>query len=98
MLYLGPWGAVNKDGGEGAGQGVQGEDHGEVRDHAAHGGEGDGIHPHHAPLHGVSPPRPLASGARQAQEWGGYFVVGGHERLIRMLQTTRRNYPVSMCR
>jgi len=26
------------------------------------------------------------------QEFGGYFIVNGNERLIRMLMMTRRNY------
>jgi DNA-directed RNA polymerase I subunit RPA2 len=32
------------------------------------------------------------------QEWGGYFIVKGHERLIRMLLMTRRNYPIAIKR
>lgn len=32
------------------------------------------------------------------QEWGGYFIVKGHERLIRMLLMTRRNYPIAIQR
>lgn len=31
-------------------------------------------------------------------EWGGYFIIGGHEKLIRMLIMTRRNYPIAVCR
>jgi DNA-directed RNA polymerase I subunit RPA2 len=27
-------------------------------------------------------------------EWGGYFIVNGNERLIRMLIMNKRNYPV----
>ena len=34
----------------------------------------------------------------QESEWGGYFIIGGHERILRMLQTTRRNYPIAMQR
>ena len=48
-------------------------------------------------LHGMTPAELVKKGEHE-QEWGGYFIVGGHERLIRMLQTTRRNYPVAMCR
>ncbi|XP_050675034.1 DNA-directed RNA polymerase I subunit RPA2 isoform X2 [Leptidea sinapis] len=33
-----------------------------------------------------------------ADEWGGYFIVRGHERLARMLLVTRRNYPVAIKR
>ena len=36
-------------------------------------------------------PEELVKKGEHEQEWGGYFVIGGHERLIRMLQTTRRN-------
>ena len=39
-------------------------------------------------LHGLSPAELVKRGEHE-QEWGGYFIVGGHERLIRMLQTTR---------
>lgn len=28
-------------------------------------------------------------------EWGGYFIVNGNERLIRMLIMNKRNYPVA---
>ena len=48
-------------------------------------------------LSGLSPKELIARG-EQETEWGGYFIIGGHERLIRMLQTTRRNYPVAMQR
>merc|ERR550519_2365039 len=48
-------------------------------------------------LQGLSPKELVKKGEHE-QEWGGYFVIGGHERLLRMLQTTRRNYPVAMKR
>jgi len=48
-------------------------------------------------LAGMSPEQLVKKGEHE-QEWGGYFVVGGNERLIRMLQTTRRNYPIAMQR
>ena len=32
------------------------------------------------------------------QEWGGYFVVKGHERILRMLTATRKNYPMTEAR
>jgi len=48
-------------------------------------------------LSGLSPAQLVAKGEHE-QEWGGYFVIGGHERLLRMLQTTRRNYVVAMKR
>ena len=43
-------------------------------------------------------PCELIDHGEQESEWGGYFIIGGHERLIRMLQTTRRNYPIAMQR
>ena len=48
-------------------------------------------------LNGLSPAQLIERG-EQETEWGGFFIIGGHERLIRMLQTTRRNYPVAMQR
>lgn len=48
-------------------------------------------------LAGLSPGELVARGEHE-QEFGGYFICGGHERLLRMLQTTRRNYPVAMRR
>merc|ERR1719430_560629 len=48
-------------------------------------------------LHNLSPAELVERGEHE-QEWGGYFIVGGHERILRMLQTTRRNYPVAMKR
>ncbi|XP_047106984.1 DNA-directed RNA polymerase I subunit RPA2 isoform X1 [Schistocerca piceifrons] len=43
-------------------------------------------------------PKELISRGEHAEEWGGYFVVKGHERLIRMLLMTRRNYPLTVAR
>lgn len=34
----------------------------------------------------------------QEDEWGGYFVVKGNQKLIRMLLQTRKNYPISLRR
>ena len=48
-------------------------------------------------LHGLTPKQLIERG-EQETEWGGYFVIGGHERIIRILQTTRRNYPIAMKR
>merc|ERR1719153_930938 len=48
-------------------------------------------------VQGLSP-RELVKKGEHEQEFGGYFICGGHERLLRMLQTTRRNYPVAMKR
>lgn len=43
-------------------------------------------------------PKELVKHGEHEQEWGGYFVVKGHERLVRMLLMTRRNYPVAIRR
>jgi len=43
-------------------------------------------------------PTQLIAKGEHAEEWGGYFIIGGHERLIRMLQMTRRNYPFTVTR
>ncbi|XP_068081790.1 DNA-directed RNA polymerase I subunit RPA2 isoform X2 [Anabrus simplex] len=43
-------------------------------------------------------PQELIRKGEHEDEWGGYFIVGGHERLIRMLILTRRNYPLALCR
>ena len=48
-------------------------------------------------LAGLTPAELVRHGEHE-QEWGGYFIIGGHERLLRMLQTTRRNYPIAMQR
>ncbi|CAH0385289.1 unnamed protein product [Bemisia tabaci] len=43
-------------------------------------------------------PAELIERNEHACEWGGYFIVGGNERLIRMLIQTRRNYPIALKR
>ncbi|XP_034837415.1 DNA-directed RNA polymerase I subunit RPA2 [Maniola hyperantus] len=43
-------------------------------------------------------PEELVKNNEHSDEWGGYFIVKGHERLARMLLVTRRNYPVSIKR
>ncbi|CAH0401706.1 unnamed protein product [Chilo suppressalis] len=43
-------------------------------------------------------PEELVQHNEHADEWGGYFIVKGHERLARMLLVTRRNYPVAIKR
>merc|ERR1719244_53419 len=48
-------------------------------------------------LHNLTPAQMVGRGEHE-QEWGGYFIIGGHERILRMLQTTRRNYPIAMKR
>ncbi|KAH0564449.1 DNA-directed RNA polymerase I subunit RPA2 [Cotesia glomerata] len=48
-------------------------------------------------LNGMNP-KQLVKHKELEQEWGGYFIVKGHERLIRMLQMNRRNYPIAIKR
>nr|XP_032523234.1 LOW QUALITY PROTEIN: DNA-directed RNA polymerase I subunit RPA2-like [Danaus plexippus plexippus] len=43
-------------------------------------------------------PEELVKKNEHADEWGGYFIIKGHERLARMLLVTRRNYPVAIKR
>lgn len=43
-------------------------------------------------------PKQLVKYGEHEQEWGGYFVIKGLERLIRMLLMTRRNYPIAIRR
>lgn len=43
-------------------------------------------------------PSELVKHKEHADEFGGYFVVKGHERLVRMLLLTRRNYPIAVKR
>lgn len=44
-------------------------------------------------LKGLSP-KQLVDHGEHENEWGGYFIINGHEKLIRMLVMTRKNYPV----
>uniref|UniRef100_A0A182Y5R7 DNA-directed RNA polymerase subunit beta n=1 Tax=Anopheles stephensi TaxID=30069 RepID=A0A182Y5R7_ANOST len=48
-------------------------------------------------LHDLTPEELVARGEHE-DEWGGYFVVRGNEKLVRMLVTYRRNYPVAVNR
>lgn len=43
-------------------------------------------------------PKDLILHGEHEQEWGGYFVIKGLERIIRMLLMTRRNYPIAIKR
>ncbi|KAG7209552.1 hypothetical protein KM043_015631 [Ampulex compressa] len=43
-------------------------------------------------------PKQLVAHGEHEQEWGGYFIVKGLERIIRMLLMTRRNYPIAIRR
>ncbi|XP_040034006.2 DNA-directed RNA polymerase I subunit RPA2 [Gasterosteus aculeatus] len=48
-------------------------------------------------LHGLSP-KELVEHHEEAEEMGGYFIVNGNEKVIRMLIMPRRNYPIAMSR
>ncbi|CAG0912450.1 unnamed protein product [Notodromas monacha] len=48
-------------------------------------------------LAGLSPAQLVRVGEEE-NEIGGYFIVNGHEKLIRMLVATRRNYPLALRR
>lgn len=48
-------------------------------------------------LSNMSPEELVAHGEHE-QEWGGYFIIRGFERLVRMLIMTRRNYPIAVKR
>ncbi|XP_023018323.2 RNA polymerase I subunit Rpl135 isoform X1 [Leptinotarsa decemlineata] len=43
-------------------------------------------------------PKDLVAEGEHEQEWGGYFVIKGYEKLVRMLLMTRRNYPIAIRR
>lgn len=43
-------------------------------------------------------PKELVQHKEHEEEWGGYFIISGHERLVRMLIMPRRNYPVAIKR
>ncbi|XP_051928915.1 DNA-directed RNA polymerase I subunit RPA2 isoform X2 [Hippocampus zosterae] len=48
-------------------------------------------------LHGMTP-RQLVEHHEEAEEMGGYFIVNGIEKVIRLLIMPRRNYPIAMSR
>lgn len=43
-------------------------------------------------------PTELVAHGEHEQEWGGYFLIKGLERLVRMLLMTRRNFPIAIRR
>uniref|UniRef100_A0A146LJQ4 DNA-directed RNA polymerase subunit beta n=1 Tax=Lygus hesperus TaxID=30085 RepID=A0A146LJQ4_LYGHE len=43
-------------------------------------------------------PSQLIERQEHTDEWGGYFIIKGHEKLVRMLLMTRRNYPIAVQR
>lgn len=48
-------------------------------------------------LHDASP-KEMIRRKEDAEELGGYFIINGNERIIRMLVATRRNYPIGLSR
>lgn len=48
-------------------------------------------------LNGLTPEKLVKCGEHE-NEWGGYFVMKGHEKLIRMLLMTRKNFPITVQR
>uniref|UniRef100_A0A671KNK8 DNA-directed RNA polymerase subunit beta n=1 Tax=Sinocyclocheilus anshuiensis TaxID=1608454 RepID=A0A671KNK8_9TELE len=48
-------------------------------------------------LHGLSP-KELIEHHEEAEEMGGYFIVNGIEKVIRLLIMPRRNYPIAVSR
>ena len=48
-------------------------------------------------LHGLSE-HELVQRHEDMAEFGGYFVINGNERIVRMLIMTKRNYPVAFMR
>lgn len=40
----------------------------------------------------------MVAKSEHEHDWGGYFVIKGNEKLIRMLLMMRRNYPIAMKR
>ena len=43
-------------------------------------------------------PAQLVEAKEESEELGGYFIVNGIEKIIRMLQVNRRNYPMAIKR
>ncbi|XP_011808472.1 PREDICTED: DNA-directed RNA polymerase I subunit RPA2 isoform X5 [Colobus angolensis palliatus] len=48
-------------------------------------------------LHSL-PPKALIEHHEEAEEMGGYFIINGIEKVIRMLIMPRRNFPIAMIR
>ncbi|KAG1649768.1 DNA-directed RNA polymerase I subunit RPA2 [Nymphon striatum] len=48
-------------------------------------------------LYGLGP-KELVEKGEEAEEFGGYFVINGLEKIMRMLILSRRNYPLAMVR
>lgn len=43
-------------------------------------------------------PKQLVEQGEHENEWGGCFIMKGHEKLIRMLLMTRKNFPITVSR
>jgi len=43
-------------------------------------------------------PKQLVELGEHQDEWGGYFIIKGKERLVRLLLGTRRNFPTAVQR
>jgi DNA-directed RNA polymerase I subunit RPA2 len=43
-------------------------------------------------------PEELIKLTEDPNEFGGYFIINGNEKIIRMLVLTKRNYPVAFLR
>lgn len=43
-------------------------------------------------------PSQLVNAKEESEELGGYFLINGNEKIIRMLQVNRRNYPMAIKR
>ncbi|KAF1942451.1 beta and beta-prime subunits of DNA dependent RNA-polymerase [Clathrospora elynae] len=48
-------------------------------------------------LENMSPDQ-MIKAKEESEEFGGYFIVNGNEKIIRMLQVNRRNYPMAIKR
>ncbi|KAJ8024605.1 DNA-directed RNA polymerase I subunit RPA2 [Holothuria leucospilota] len=51
----------------------------------------------HCNLHQLKPSE-LIRRKEEAEEMGGYFIINGIEKVVRMLVVPRRNYPLALCR
>ncbi|XP_055921548.1 DNA-directed RNA polymerase I subunit RPA2 [Eupeodes corollae] len=43
-------------------------------------------------------PKEMVARGEHDSEWGGYFIIKGNEKIIRMLMMARRNYPIAVKR
>ena len=44
---------------------------------------------------GLSPKQLVRHGEHE-QEWGGYFIIKGYEKILRFISATRKNYPITV--